>query len=56
MANKDGSQFIFKSVRYTAVRDSLKVELKDAIAEFNIFEDISKPYLTGSILNGDDTG
>ena len=59
---KDGNQFIFKSVRYRAVRsgdvagESLDVELSDAVAEFNIFEDLNKPYLTGSILIGDDTG
>ena len=54
--NKDGTQFVFSSVMYSAVRDSLKVELKDAVAEFNIFEDITKPYLTAMILIGDDTG
>lgn len=59
---KDGNQFIFKSVRYRAVRDgavageSLDVELTDVVSEFNIFEDLNKPYLTGSILIGDDTG
>ena len=56
MDDKDGTQFIFQSVRYRAVRDNLDIELKDAVAEFNIFEDLSKPYLTGSILIGDDTG
>ena len=56
MEDKDGSQFIFQSVRYRAVRDNLDIELKDAVAEFNIFEDLSKSYLTGSILIGDDTG
>jgi len=62
MSDNDGNQFIFKSVRYRAVRSgdvpnkSLDVELTDAVAEFNIFEDLNKPYLTGSILIGDDTG
>ena len=56
MEDKDGSQFIFQSVRYRAIRDNLDIELKDAVAEFNIFEDLSKSYLTGSILIGDDTG
>ena len=56
MADKDGSQFIFQSVLYKAVRLTENVELKDAVAEFNIFEDLNKPYLTGSILIGDDTG
>ena len=56
MEDKDGNQFIFQSVRYRAVRDNLDVELKNAVSEFNIFEDLSKPYLTGSVLIADDTG
>ena len=67
MSDNDGSQFIFESVRYRAVRDgptgatlpgnkSLDVELRESVAEFNIFEDLNKSYLTASILIGDDTG
>jgi len=56
MSDKDGNQFIFQSVLYTADRLNEPVELKDAIAEFNIYEDLNKSYLTASILIGDDTG
>ena len=56
MSDKDGNQFIFESVLYTADRLNEPVELKDAVAEFNIYEDLNKSYLTASILIGDDTG
>ena len=55
MATKDGTQFIFSSVMYRAVR-GVEIELKEVVAEFNIFEDINKSYLTASVLIGDDTG
>ena len=56
-SSKDGNQFIFKSVRYRAVRsgdvagESLDIELTDAVAEFNIFEDLNKPYNHISFCN-----
>jgi len=53
---KDGTQFIFETVLYTAIRDGLEVELKEAISEFNIFENLDKTYLTASMLIGDDMG
>ena len=55
MATKDGTQFIFSSIMYRAVR-GVEIELKEVVAEFNIFEDINKSYLTASVLIGDDTG
>jgi len=52
----DGTQYIFQTVLYTAIRDETVLELKNAVAEFNIFEDLNKPYLTGSIVIVDDGG
>jgi hypothetical protein len=52
----DGSQYIYETVLYTAIRDEVILELKSAVIELNIFEDLNKPYLSASIVIADDTG
>ena len=52
----DGTQYIFETVLYTAIRDEVVIDLKNIVAELNIFEDLNKSYLTGSIVLVDDTG
>lgn len=56
-----GNEFVFSEVLYTAVRtldsgEPISIDLKDLVAEIDVFENIEKPYLTAKIVIIDDSG
>ena len=59
---KDGTSYVYESVLFTAIRKfpdeefSTELELRNVVAELNIFEDLDKTYLTGQIVVVDDSG
>ena len=58
----DGTSFTYESVLFTAIRKfpdeefSTELDLRNVVAELNIFEDLNKSYLSAQIVVADDSG